>query len=595
MVLIAATLVLFSLLTSFLARRSPIVDDSLASGAAWLIGANIAFLTGATSLLFIPVIPLQYVSLVTMGGAYAGLLFGYFAIHRGAGGTPYHKAFATIGALSVAFQWIMIINFSGVAHLLVISSIINAAVTLSMGVVILRSTRAYGRELGVLVSVPFFAISAGFILRLILIALDAPQTAIVTVTTLNAFIFAFSALQWSFGLLALRAARLNQSLDAERRRAQNLARTRGQFLAHMSHEIRTPLNSVLGLVDVLKSMVKQDDEREILEHVRSSGDLLVHILNDILDISKLEANAVKIEKHPFDVSALLHQIEASYAPKCRSRAVDLEINIEPEAVGIWQGDPHRVCQILHNVVGNAVKFTENGSVRVSIRGAEKLELRVEDTGIGMTAAQTASMFDEFSQADEGITRRFGGTGLGMAIVRRLVILMDGEISVESELAKGTRFTISLPLQRINAIDSIPKKETLPTTDFAALRVLCADDSVANLLVIRKMLGLLGIHPQTVEDGCAAIHAVEQNEFDVYFLDISMPGFSGIETLHRIRKIERDSRRAPAYAVASTANVMATDVDSYLSAGFDNHLSKPIRIEALKSALLQITNRKGFSS
>lgn len=592
-VLIAATMVVFSLLICLLARRSRIVDADLASGTAWLITANSALLTAALVLLFIQDLPIRLITIITMAGAYLGFLFGYFTMCKGLGAQPHFKIFTAVGVVSIGLQWAAALIAAELAPLFIITSIINGAVTLTMGLMVLRAAKPYGRELGLLVSLPFFAMSAGFLVRLLLIALGAPQTVILTITALNAFIFAYSALQWSFGLIALRAARLNMSLEFERQRAQELAQTSGQFLAHMSHEIRTPLNSVLGLADVLKEMVRQEDAREIVGHIQKSGDLLIHILNDILDVSKLEANAVRLELRPFDIESLLHQIEASHRLRCRERDVALSIDIQPKVVGQWLGDPYRVSQILHNVVGNALKFTENGSVRVSARDTGQLQLIIEDTGIGMTEAQTAAMFNEFSQADEGITRRFGGTGLGMTIVRRLVTLMEGNIIVESQPDKGTRFTISLPLQRADGIDEVPiEAAPPPTADFTSLQILCADDSLGNLRVLDKMLRILGIEPQAVQDGHAAIRAAEQQPFDIYLLDISMPELSGIETLQRLQQIDKDLHRVPAYAVAATANVLSADVDRYMSLGFNAHLSKPIRLEALRSVLLTCQRERG---
>ena len=583
-VLIAATMVLFSLLICLLARRSRIIDVELESGTSWLIAANTALLMAATALLFHQVLPFWLGSGIIIGGVHLGILFGYFAMHQGLGVRPYFKVFATISAGIIGLQWGFVLLSPGVSQLFASTSIINGGVTLAMGLIVWRSASSYGRELGLLVSFPFFAISAGYMLRLFLLAVGASQTVVLAVIALNAFIFAYSSLQWGFGLIALRAARLNMSLDLERQRAQDLAQIRARFLAQMSHEIRTPLNSVLGLADVLQGMLEQEDARALVGHIQHSGDLLIHILNDILDISKLEANAVKIEQRPFEVDALLRQINASHRPKCRERGLALVVDMQPEMAGYWLGDQHRVSQILHNVVGNAVKFTETGSVRVSASGVDQLRLTVEDTGIGMTKAQIAAMFDEFTQADEGITRRFGGSGLGMAIVHSLVTLMGGKIEVESRLGEGTRFIIVLPLQRADGIDDTPVPVSQPTEDFSALRVLCADDSKGNLLVLGQMLRQMGMEPQTAEDGHAAIRAAEQQTFDIYLLDISMPGISGIETLHRLREVEADQRRLPAYAVAATANVLSSDLVHYLSSGFNAHLPKPIRLDALRSVL-----------
>jgi signal transduction histidine kinase/CheY-like chemotaxis protein len=584
-ILIAATMVLVSLLLSLLVRRSRIDDAYLTSGAGWLIAANFALLFGALSVLFIQVLPQKFIICTSMSGAYLGFLCGYFSMQTGLGGRPHFKAFAAISAGSMGLQWLTAFLVTDLGVLLAVAAVCNGAMAFSMGLIVWRTARPFGREIGLLIGAPFFAISAVFCLRLLLLAVGASELVIVTVSALNAFVFAYSALQWSFALIALRAARLNVSLEAARQHAQDLAQTRGRFLAHMSHEIRTPLNSVLGLADVLQGLVRPGEEREIVGHIQNSGDLLIHILNDILDVSKLDANAVKIEDRPFDLAALLHQIEVSHSTKCKERGVALIIDTQPDAVGFWQGDPHRVAQVLHNVVGNSVKFTEQGHVRVTVSGTDQVRVVVEDTGIGMNKAQVDAIFDEFSQADEGITRRFGGTGLGMAIVHRLVKLMNGKISVESEPGKGSRFTIELPLRRTKEIAEFPRIPTQTTPpDLSSLRVLCADDSLGNLRVLSKMLRLMGIKAQTVQDGQAAIRIAELQAFDVYLLDISMPGFSGVETLDILRQIEKDFDRAPAFAVAATANVLPSDVDRYLSLGFDGSLPKPIRLAVLRSVL-----------
>nr|WP_275897790.1 ATP-binding protein [Pseudotabrizicola algicola] len=454
-----------------------------------------------------------------------------------------------------------------------------------MGLVILHLSRSYDRELRLLISFPFFVLSIGYFVRLVLLAFDASIPVILTATALIAFALAFSALQWCFGLIALRAAWLNRSLTAERQRAQDLAEARARFLAHMSHEIRTPLNSVIGLADVLHGMVKQPEARDLVGHIQTSGDLLMHIVNDILDVSKLQANAVTLEERPFEIDTLLRQIKISQELRCRDKGLALELAIGAEASGFWLGDAHRVNQILQNIVGNAVKFTESGGVRVSVSGAEQLVLVVEDSGIGMTAEQIATMFDEFSQADEGITRRFGGTGLGMTIVHKLVKVMGGRIEVQSQIGQGSRFEVTLPLRRADFVQHLHiHAPPAPSADFAALNVLCADDSKSNLLMLCAMLRQMGVEPLTAEDGHAAIAMAEQQGFDLYLLDISMPGLSGIETLQRLRQLEKDRLRPPAFAVAATANAMPDDLTLYLASGFDTHLSKPIRLDALRAIL-----------
>ncbi|MDR7124761.1 ATP-binding protein [Pseudotabrizicola sp. 4114] len=584
-VLIAATMALFSLLIGLIERRNRTLDVDLKRANTWLCGSNVGFLVASITLLFHHDLPFWLSVCIIIAGAHLGILFGFFAMHQGLKARPPYGVFAVICSAIIGLQWAFVLSGTRLPLLFVSTSVINGLVTATMGVIILRLSRPYERELRLLVCFPFFVIAVGYALRLVLAASGVPTSVLVTATALIAFVLAYSALQWCFGLIALRAARLNRSLTLERQRAQDLAESRARFLAHMSHEIRTPLNSVLGLADVLHGMVRQPEARELIGHIQQSGDLLIRILNDILDVSKLEANAVTLEQRPFDINALLHRIIATHGAKCQDRRLALEVDMHPEAGAFWLGDAHRIDQILQNVVGNAVKFTEAGSVRVSASGTDQLQLLVVDTGIGMTEAQIALMFKEFSQADEGITRRFGGTGLGMAIVHRLVTAMGGTIQVQSQFGKGTRFTIVLPLSRSEpARPALVEVQPLPTVDVSTLTVLCADDSKGNLMVLRAMLQQLGIEPHVAEDGHTAIAIAEHQPFDVYLLDISMPGFSGIETLHRLRLIENDQLRPPAYAAAATANALALDLAQYLSAGFDAHLPKPIRLEALRAVL-----------
>ncbi|WP_135428886.1 ATP-binding protein [Pseudotabrizicola sediminis] len=585
-VLIAATMSLFALLICLLERRTRFFDADLKTASTWLSLSNVAMLTAAIALLFHEALPFWLGACIIICGAHFGILFGFFAMYRGLGRRPRYWLFGSVSAINVGLHWAFVLTGPAATVLFVTTSVMNSIYTLIMAVIILRLSKPYERELRLLVSFPFFVLFSGYMLRLALLATGAPLSVHLTTTALIAFALAYSALQWSFALIALRAARLNQSLNREQKRAYELAESRARFLAHMSHEIRTPLNSVIGLADVLQGIVKQPDARKLIGHIQHSGDLLIYILNDILDVSKLQANAVTLEKRPFDPETLLDQIRASHDPKCRERGIALTVELGPEAAGDWLGDGHRVNQILQNVVGNAVKFTQTGCVRVAISGTEALQIVIEDTGIGMTEVQVATLFDEFNQADEGITRRFGGTGLGMTIVHRLVTAMGGTIAVESQPQQGTRFTISLPLDRATPVKEVETDPVLvPLHDFSALKVLCADDSAVNLMVLRAMLRQLGIEPQIAVDGHAAIRMTEQQAFDIYLLDISMPGFSGIETLHHLHQLEKDRHRTPAYAVAATANALSSDLTLYLASGFDAHLPKPIRLEALRSVLL----------
>ena len=383
-----------------------------------------------------------------------------------------------------------------------------------------------------------------------------------------------------------------QELRATALRAEAANRAKSRFLANMSHEIRTPLNGILGMAQLLEDEIDDAGQRDRLATIRGSGETLLAVLNDILDVSKIEAGKLELESLPFRPADLLRRIEAMHAPQAAARGLALRVRAGRGADRMRLGDPNRLAQVLHNLVGNALKFTETGGVAVvlSAPGNGALRIAVRDSGIGMSEAQLARIFEDFEQADGSVTRRFGGTGLGMSIVRRLVGLMDGEIALHSRSAAGTAVRIRLPLPMAppGAVAIAAGAAALPSgavPRLAGLRALAADDNATNRMILQAMLGRLGIDVRIVADGQAALAAWAPGAADLLLLDISMPGMDGMETLAAIRACEREAGLPAAPAVAITANAMSHQVAEYLSAGFSAHVGKPFRREDLVEAIL----------
>ena len=364
----------------------------------------------------------------------------------------------------------------------------------------------------------------------------------------------------------------------------NIAKS--EFLATMSHEIRTPLNGVLGMVQAMERDPLSDLQRERLELIGQSGEALLVILNDILDLSKIEAGKLELDEAEFDLAALALVAQKTFKPVADGKGLAFTLEVDAAAQGTYRGDPGRVRQVLYNLIANAVKFTSVGSVRVSIGlNEEAVRFEIADTGIGMSPDQIERLFDKFVQGDSSTTRRFGGTGLGLAICRELCRAMGGEISAQSELGRGSRFTVELPLLRTGARGAlVAAPAPQPVDNEAGLRILAAEDNSVNQLVLRTLLGQAGLDPVVVGNGEEAVAAWEREAWDVILMDVQMPVMDGPTATRRIRRREAETGRAPTPIIALTANAMTHQAESYRAAGMDGFVAKPIEVARLFAAI-----------
>jgi two-component system, sensor histidine kinase len=357
-----------------------------------------------------------------------------------------------------------------------------------------------------------------------------------------------------------------------------------QFLANMSHEIRTPLNGVLAMAEVMAMGDMDSIQRERLEIIRQSGGLLLSVLNDVLDLSKIEAGKMTLVIDNFDLEATLKTVRDSYATLATGKGLDFNVEVTDAAKGWWRGDADRLRQITGNLLSNAVKFTSAGSVSVLADvSSEGLCFTVRDTGVGIPSEKLATLFEKFTQADNTATRRFGGTGLGLAICREFVQMMGGAITVESQEGQGSVFTVRLPLARGEPASDAPRAEIKTDSEFS-LRLLAAEDNVTNQQVLAAVMSSLGIDLDIVEDGKATVETWRKGAYDLILMDIQMPVMDGITAAREIRAIEAAESRRRTPIVALTANALVHQIEEYLAAGMDGHVAKPIEIAKLYQAI-----------
>ena len=387
-----------------------------------------------------------------------------------------------------------------------------------------------------------------------------------------------------------------EAAERARTEAEAANNAKSTFLATMSHEIRTPMNGVLGMIEVLERQGLDQVQLRTVSTMRQSGESLLRIIDDILDFSKIEAGRLELESIAFSLSGLIHGALDTFRPQAAAKGLALEAEIDTGSNDAFIGDPTRVRQILFNLLSNALKFTDRGGLRVRAGttplsdGRTRIRLAVIDTGMGLGAEQCARLFTPFAQADSSITRRFGGSGLGLSIVRRLAELMEGDVAVESAPGVGSTFTVALTLHAAPTDSPVNPllQSSKPLASFAPRggepRVLVVDDHPVNLEVLGAQLRLLGIEAETVSSSADALATWVPGRYAAVLADIHMPHEDGYELARRLRAAEAKHGVTPTPIIAVTANAMKGEEERCLAAGMDAYLVKPVSFERLRGTL-----------
>ena len=378
----------------------------------------------------------------------------------------------------------------------------------------------------------------------------------------------------------------NKELELEKRKAEEATRVKAMFLANMSHEIRTPLNGIIGISKILEESNLNNKQKELTEIITTSGENLLNIINDILDFSKIESGQIQLENIDFSLQKVINNIYKLLKFKADNKHIQLQLSLDKDVPNTLTGDPYRLTQIITNLLNNAIKFTDEGSVKIKTKLQNKTGDKVEilfqvfDTGIGISETGIKKLFKEFSQTESSTTRKYGGTGLGLAICSNLATLMGGNIGVRSEKGKGSEFwfIISFKYKETQLKETKNKEVEIPKN----LKVLYAEDNPVNQRVTQLLLQKTGITCEIAENGKTAFEKIQQNNYDLVLMDMQMPVMDGVESTKKIREYEKEKNiEEPVYIVAVTANAFSEDKQKCFDAGMNDFISKPFKQNELK--------------
>ncbi|NVO32960.1 PAS domain-containing hybrid sensor histidine kinase/response regulator [Hymenobacter lapidiphilus] len=385
-----------------------------------------------------------------------------------------------------------------------------------------------------------------------------------------------------------------QALEKAKEAAEQNAQARQNFLTNMSHEIRTPLNGIVGLTGLLAKTPLTDEQRLLLTHAQESADNLLVLINDVLDMAQLGAGRMRLEHVPFDLEQVLRASCQALLPAATAKGISLRLQLPPAGAGPARvlGDPHRLRQVLLNLLGNAVKFTLKGQVLLTYEcfdltsATPQYRFSVLDTGIGIAPEQLRELFEPFTQASASTAREFGGSGLGLSISRGLVELQNGQLTASSEPGRGSTFRFTVALAPAPAALPTPPEPTPNYQRLRGYRILLAEDNAVNQLLMQTMLRGWGVEADTASTGQAALALFRQHRYAVVLMDIQMPGLDGVATTQLLRQ-HPDPARAATPVVALTAHAMPGDAEHYRAAGLDGYLAKPFREQALFALLIEL--------
>lgn len=389
--------------------------------------------------------------------------------------------------------------------------------------------------------------------------------------------------------------KINVQLQIAKDKAEEATHTKSLFLASMSHEIRTPMNGIMGMADILKGTRLSEDQEEYVKIISISSNNLLTIINDILDFSKIESGQVDLESISFDLKKEVDEIIKLLYLKANEKGLELKLSIAQGVPEILKGDPVRLKQIIINLINNAIKFTETGWVKLQIEKIKedektcKLLIQIIDSGVGISDEGKKRLFKAFSQSDATITRKYGGTGLGLVISKNLSKLMKGEIGVESEEGKGSKFWFTAEFEKSEGIKKEIEESIRSEKENAGkLKILLAEDNLINQKVAIFNVEKLGHEIDVAGNGKIALDKYMENTYDVILMDIQMPIMSGVEATRLIRESERDRPdQKPIKIIAMTANAINGDRDRYMAEGMDDYISKPFKAEDLERLLKEV--------